>query len=300
MRTPLLAAVAALLFSSLAPLHGQNAPSSARVVLVTGSTDGLGREVALRLAKSGDHIIVHGRNRERGAAVVDEITRAGNGSAAFFPADFSSLAAVNAFADTILQRYPRIDVLVNNAGVWLRQGPRQTSADGHEMTFAVNYLAGYLLTRRLLPRLVASAQPTGAPSRIVNVSSQTQSPLNFADIMQEQTYSGQRAYSQSKLAQVMFAFDLAQELAGSRVTVVALHPATLMDTRLVENAGVLPRSTVDEGAVALMNAINDTSVASGTFLNGLRVSRANAQAYDESARAQLRAISERLTSVRRP
>ena len=268
---------------------------SARVILITGSTDGLGREAAVRLASSGAHVIIHGRNRERGAAVVDEITRAGKGSAAFFAADFASLKAVQAFADTILGRYPRIDVLVNNAGVWLRQGPRQTSADGYEMTFAVNYLAGYLLTRRLLPRLKASA-----PSRIVNVASQTQSPLDFADVMQEQTYSGQRAYSQSKLAQVMFTFDLAQELAGSRVTVVALHPATLMDTRLVQGAGVQPRSTVDEGAVALLNAVNDTSVASGVFLNGLRVSRANAQAYDESARAQLKAVSERLTSAARP
>ncbi len=283
----------------LAPAADAQAPTrtdrSARVILITGSTDGLGREAAVRLASSGAHVIIHGRNRERGAAVVDEITRAGKGSAAFFAADFASLKAVQAFADTILGRYPRIDVLVNNAGVWLRQGPRQTSADGYEMTFAVNYLAGYLLTRRLLPRLKASA-----PSRIVNVASQTQSPLDFADVMQEQTYSGQRAYSQSKLAQVMFTFDLAQELAGSRVTVVALHPATLMDTRLVQGAGVQPRSTVDEGAVALLNAVNDTSVASGVFLNGLRVSRANAQAYDESARAQLKAVSERLTSAARP
>lgn len=306
MRTLTLAGFAALvLVPSIVsgPLGAQETARndrSARVVLITGSTDGLGREVALRLARSGDHVIVHGRNRERGMAVVEEITRTGTGSAAFFPADFASLAAVNAFADTILRHYPRIDVLVNNAGVWLRQGPRQTSADGHEMTFAVNYLAGYLLTRRLLPRLQASARPGGPPSRIVNVASQTQSPLDFADIMQEQTYSGQRAYSQSKLAQVMLTFDLARELTGSRVTVVALHPATLMDTRLVENAGVQPRSTVDEGAIALLNAINDTSVVSGTFLNGLRAARANAQAYDESARAQLRAMSEQLTSARKP
>jgi len=284
-----------LFLRSAVSLHAQSAgrvEPRARVVLITGSTDGLGREVALRLAKSGDHIIVHGRNRERGAAVVDEITRAGAGSAAFFPADFSSLDAVRAFADTILHHYPRIDVLVNNAGVWLRQGPRQMSADGHEMTFAVNYLAGYLLTYRLLPRLKASA-----PSRIVNVASQTQSPLDFSDVMQERSYSGQRAYSQSKLAQVMFTFDLAQELQGSRVTVVALHPATLMDTRMVHEAGVQPRSTVDEGAAAVLHAVNDTSLASGVFLTWQRESRANAQAYDASARAQLRAISERLTSA---
>jgi NAD(P)-dependent dehydrogenase (short-subunit alcohol dehydrogenase family) len=262
---------------------------SARVILVTGSTDGLGREVALRLAASGAHVIVHGRNQARGAAVVDEITRAGKGSAAFFAADFASLANVRAFADTIRRHYPRLDVLVNNAGVWLRQGPRQTSVDGYEMTFAVNYLAGYLLTRELLPRLVASA-----PSRIVNVASQTQSPLDFTDVMQEQSYSGQRAYSQSKLAQVMHTIDLARELSGTGVTVVALHPATLMDTHLVEAAGVRPRSTVDEGATAVMHAITDTTLVSGTFLIGTQAGRANAQAYDDSARAQLKAISDRL------
>ena len=265
--------------------------SLARVVLVTGSTDGLGREVAIRLAASGAHVIIHGRNRERGAAVVDEITRVGRGSARFFAADFASLANVRTFADTILSHYPRLDVLVNNAGVWLRQGPRQVSADGHEMTFAVNYLAGYLLTRRLLPRLI-----TSAPSRIVNVSSQSQSPLDFSDVMQERSYSGQRAYSQSKLAQVMFTIDLARELDGTRVTVVALHPATLMDTHLVQAAGVAARSTVDEGATAVVRAVNDSSLASGTFLTGLRESRAHAQAYDASARSQLRDISERLTA----
>lgn len=260
-----------------------------RVILITGSTDGLGREVARRVAATGAHVIVHGRNRERGMAVVEEIKRAGKGSASFYPADFASLANVRAFADTILRHYPRIDVLVNNAGVWLREGPRQTSADGYEMTFAVNYLAGYLLTKLLLPRVVASA-----PSRIINVASQTQSPIDFTDVLQERTYVGQRAYSQSKLAQVMYTFDLARELEGKRVTVVALHPATLMDTHLVEAAGVSPQSTVDEGATALMHLIMDANVTHGAFYRGMVAGRANAQAYDESARAQLKAVSDKL------
>lgn len=287
---------AVLLFALVAarqPAHAQ-APRrdpDVPVILITGSTDGLGREVARRLAATGAHIIVHGRNRERGAAVVDAITRGGRGSAAFHPADLASLANVRAFADTILQHYPRIDVLVNNAGVWLREGPRQTSADGYEVTFAVNYLAGYLLTRLLLPRLVASA-----PSRIINVSSQTQSAVNFDDVMQERGYSGQRAYSQSKLAQVMFTFDLARELEGRRVTVVALHPATLMDTHLVQAAGVQPRSTVDEGATALVHLVLDSAVVHGAFYNGLREARANAQAYDDSARVQLHALTARLVA----
>ncbi|MEP6835548.1 MAG: SDR family NAD(P)-dependent oxidoreductase [Gemmatimonas sp.] len=268
--------------------------NTAKVILITGSTDGLGREVALRLGETGAHIIVHGRNRERGMAVVDEIKKGGKGSAEFFAADLGSLANVRAFADTILKHYPHIDVLINNAGVWLREGPRQTSADGYEMTFAVNYLAGYLLTKQLLPRMIASA-----PSRIINVSSQTQSPLDFNDVLQEKNYSGQRAYSQSKLAQVMFTIDLAKEVQGRGVTVVALHPASMMDTHLVAAAGMQPRSTVDEGAAALINLVTAPSLTNGMFYNGLRESRANAQAYDEAARARLRVISDSLIARKR-
>ncbi|MGV3710944.1 MAG: SDR family NAD(P)-dependent oxidoreductase [Gemmatimonas sp.] len=269
-------------------------PAGAKVVLITGSTDGLGREVALRVGATGAHVIVHGRNRERGLAVVDEITKGGKGSAAFYAADFGALTNVRSFADTILKYYPRIDVLVNNAGVWLREGPRQNSADGYEMTFAVNYLAGYLLTKQLLSRMIASA-----PSRIINVASQTQSPLDMSDPMQEKSYIGQRAYSQSKLAQVMFTIDLAKEMEGKNVTVVALHPASMMDTHLVAAAGMQPRSTVDDGAVPLMNLITAPTLTNGAFYNGLRESRANAQAYDEAARARLHAFSDSLIARKR-
>ena len=300
MKRPLLLTLVAqfaVLLLAVTPIaHAQPAQpaSAAKVILITGSTDGLGREVALRLGATGAHVIVHGRNRERGMAVVDEITKGGKGSAAFFPADLASLANVRALADTILKRYPRIDVLINNAGVWLREGPRQTSADGYEMTFAVNYLAGYLLTRQLMPRLMAST-----PARIINVASHSQSPLDLDDVLQEKTYIGQRAYSQSKLAQVMFTIDLARELQGTGVAVVALHPASMMDTHLVEAAGMQPRSTVDEGAVALINLVTRPTLVSGMFYNGLRESRAHPQAYDETARARLRAISDSLIARKR-
>lgn len=272
----------------VAPVVAQ-APKGARVILITGSTDGLGREVALRLGASGAHIIVHGRNRERGQAVVDEITKGGKGSAAFYAADLASLANVRAFADTIIKHYPRIDVLINNAGVWLREGPRQTSADGYEMTFAVNYLAGYVLTKQLLPAMIASA-----PSRIINVASRTQSVIDLDDPMQEKMYIGQRAYSQSKLAQVMFTIDLAREVEGKGVTVIAMHPASMMDTHLVAAAGLQPRSTVDDGATPLVALVNSRTLKNGQFYEGDRESRAIAQAYDESARARLRTISDSL------
>jgi NAD(P)-dependent dehydrogenase (short-subunit alcohol dehydrogenase family) len=267
--------------------------SDQQVILITGSTDGLGREVARRLAASSAHVIVHGRNRERGAALVAEIERAGKGSAAFYPADLASLAEVRRLGEAILRDYDRLDVLVNNAGIWLTSGGRQLSADGHEMHFAVNYLSGFLLTHVLLPRLRQSPA-----ARIVNVSSLAQSALDFDDVMLERGYTGSRAYAQSKLAQVMFTFDLARDLAGSNVAVYALHPATMMDTHMVAAAGARPRTTVAEGAEAVVHAVTAAGLESGQYFNGMRPTRAGAQAYDETARARLRALSGQLTGVR--
>jgi NAD(P)-dependent dehydrogenase (short-subunit alcohol dehydrogenase family) len=269
---------------------GPAVPGNRRVVLITGSTDGLGREVALRVASSGAHVIIHGRNHERGNAVVEEINRAGIGSARFYAADLASLAEVRSFGEAILRDYDRLDVLVNNAGIWeLSTEGRQLSADGHELHFAVNYLAGYLLTRTLLPLLINSA-----PSRIVNVASIAQTPLDFSDVMLTRDYTGSRAYGQSKLAQILFTFDLAAELDGTGVTVNAVHPATLMDTNMVRGAGAAPRSTVAEGAEAVLNLVNSPNLGSGLYFNQLRQTRAHSQAYDPAARARLRALSEQL------
>lgn len=274
------------------PNAGVRVDPDQQVILVTGSTDGLGREVARRLAAGGAHVIVHGRNRERGVALVEEIEREG-GSATFHAADLASIEEVRRLAETILTEYDRLDVLVNNAGIWLnRSTERQLSADGHELHFAVNYLAGYALTRLLLPRLIESA-----PARIVNVASTAQTPIDFDDPMLESGYSGGRAYAQSKLAQVLFTVDLAHELEGSGVTVAALHPATLMDTPMVREAGVRARTTVEEGADAVMQLITSDDIRSGDYYRGLERSRANAQAYDEDARAKLRRLSEELTGV---
>jgi NAD(P)-dependent dehydrogenase (short-subunit alcohol dehydrogenase family) len=295
----------ACLASAAAPARGQEvspvADSGARqwsgegrVVLVTGSTDGLGREVARRLAASGAHVIVHGRNRERGTALVREIEGEGKGSSRFYAADLSSLAEVRTLAESILRDYDRLDVLVNNAGIWLeRSDGRLLSADGHEMHFAVNYLSGFLLTRLLLPRLVASA-----PSRIVNVSSVAQRPIDFEDVMLERDYSDGRGYAQSKLAQVMFTFDLARELEGTSVIVGAVHPASMMNTSMVLERGAQPRTTVEQGADAVMQVIATAGLESGQYFNGTRPARANAQAYDEAARERLRALSLALTGLR--
>ena len=265
-----------------------------QVILITGSTDGLGREVARRLAATGAHIIVHGRNRERGEGLVAEIERAGQGSAAFYPADLGSLDEVRALAAAIQRDYDRLDVLVNNAGIWLaRSDERPTSADGHELHFAVNYLAGFLLTHLLKPLLLQSA-----PARIVNVASMAQTPIDFDDVMLESGYSAGRAYGQSKLAQVMFTFDLARELDGTGVTVHALHPATLMDTPMVEEAGVRPRATVEEGAEAVVHLVTADGLGSGGYFDGMRRARPADQAYDEAARERLRTLSAELVGLR--
>jgi NAD(P)-dependent dehydrogenase (short-subunit alcohol dehydrogenase family) len=266
-------------------------PMKGQIVLITGSTDGLGREVARRVAAAGAHVIVHGRNSERGTALVAEITKLGKGGARFYAADLASLTAVRQLADNVRRDYKRLDVLVNNAGVWV-QGPRQVSADGHEMHFAVNYLSGFLLTRMLLPLLEASA-----PSRIVNVASGSQSPIDFDDVMLTRPGRAAQGYGQSKLAQIMFTFDLARELQDKGVIVTALHPATMMDTTMVRESGMGAMSTVDEGARAVMNLITGRDVQNGQYYSGTRATRAHAQAYDDQVRARLRALSSDLTGT---
>ncbi len=263
-----------------------------KTVLVTGSTDGLGRAVARELGALGATVIVHGRNRQRGEEAVREIGAAG-GQAVFYPADFGSLSEVRGLAETVLANHDRLDVLINNAGIWTDgSDERRISEDGHELVFAVNYLAGFVLTHRLLPLLERSA-----PARIVNVSSLAQQSIDFDDVMLERNFSAARAYSQSKLAQVMFTIDLAERLAGTGVTANSLHPATFMDTAMVERAGATPRSTVEEGAEAVMQLAVSPQLEgrSGLFFNGLTEARANAQAYDAEARAMLRALTVELT-----
>ena len=276
------------------PVGAQSSPTPGQqVVLVTGSTGGLGQEVARRVAASGAHVIVHGRNRERGMALVEEIERSGVGSARFYAADFASFAQIRELGESILRDYGRLDVLVNNAGFGSAPDERMLSEDGHEFRFQVNYLAGFMLTRMLMPRLLSST-----PSRIVNVSSLAANPIDFDDVMIENNFSGRRAYGQSKLSQVMMTFDLAEELEGTGVMVNALHPATYMDTRMVRRLGQTPMATVDEGATAVMQLVTSTEIEGGQFFNGLRPSRANAQAYDLEARAKLKELTEDLTGLR--
>ena len=264
-----------------------------QVVLVTGSTSGLGREVALRLGAMGWHVIVHGRSQERGLEVVDEINSQGPGNARFYRADLASFDQTREFGESLLRDYERMDVLVNNAGFGSAPNERLVSEDGHEFRFQVNYLSTFLLTHMLMPRLRSST-----PSRIVNVSSLAQSPIDFDDVMIENNFSGGRAYGQSKLAQIMFTFDLDEELDGTDIMVNSLHPATYMPTGMVLRAGAQPRATIDEGADAVMQLVVSDEIEGGQFFRGLVPAQANAQAYDMQARASLKALSRELTGIR--
>ncbi len=209
-------------------------------VLVTGATDGLGRRVARELAGTGATVLLHGRNPERLEATLEELRReTGSGKLGSYLADLSSLGEVRGLAEQVLSEHDRLDVLVNNAGIIAQE--RKESEDGHELTFAVNYLSHFLLTGLLLPLLRDSA-----PARIVNVASVGQSPIDFDDPMLERGYEAPRAYNQSKLAQVMFTFELAGRISGTGVTVNALHPATLMETKMFRDAIGYTMSTVEE------------------------------------------------------
>ena len=267
--------------------------SELRTALITGSTDGLGRAVARQLASSGIIVLVHGRNREKGERLVGEIQAAG-GAATFHQADFASLAEVRRLAQELQREHTRLDLLINNAGIGTgaRGTVRETSADGHELRFAVNYLAGFLLTRLLLPLIVKST-----PARIINVASAGQYPLDFENLMLTRAFSGMRAYAQSKLAQIMSTFELARELEGAGVTVNCLHPASYMDTAMVREAGVAPTSTVEEGAEAVMNLVAspEFQTQTGLYFDGTRPARAHPQAYDPLARQRLTTLSMHLS-----
>jgi NAD(P)-dependent dehydrogenase (short-subunit alcohol dehydrogenase family) len=271
-----------------------------RTALVTGATDGVGRVVARELAKQGWRVLVHGRDRGRGEALVQEIEKAG-GNATFLAADLASLAEVRRLADEVRRQTDRLDLLINNAGIGTAGNApgRQTSADGHELRFAVNYLAGFLLTHLLLPLLKAAAQEKGG-ARIVNVASAGQQAIDFSDVMLTRQYSGGTAYRQSKLAQILFTVDLAQELKGSGVIANALHPSTYMNTTMVRQSGTQPMSKVEDGAEAILQLAVSPALEgkSGLYFNVLRETRADPQAYDAAARQQLRALSLELSGLK--
>ena len=276
-------------------------PLTEQTILVTGATSGLGRALVADLASRGATVLLHGRSAERLEATAEEVRAAAEGSGAIggvYCADLASFDQVRRLAREVEREHDRLDVLVNNAGVGAGAdgSRREESADGYELRFAVNYLAPFLLTHLLLPLLRSSA-----PARIVNVASVGQAAIDFDNVMLERGYDGMRAYSQSKLALILFTFELALRLEqeGAEVTVNALHPATLMDTKMVREWFGYALSTVEEGLEATRRLVisPDVDGVSGVYFDGLDPAEADAQAYDPEARRRLWELSERLVGL---
>ncbi len=216
-------------------------------VLVTGATDGIGRETALELADMGAEVVVHGRNFQKGKSVLAKIKERTGTDPDLLQADFASLQEVRTLAEEIKEKYDRLDVLLNNAGVYMED--REFSDDGYEMTFAVNYLAMFLLTLSLLDLMKNSA-----PSRIVNVGSMAHaSDINFDNLQGESSFSGYDAYSRSKLCVNIFTFRLAEKLKGTGVTINCLHPG-IISTKLLHAFGISGGASVEKGAGNLIHA----------------------------------------------
>jgi len=254
-------------------------------IFITGATDGLGRALAGRLAADGHPLILHGRDAGKLADTAAGIRDAHGVEVHTALADLADLAQVRELAADVRALTDRLDVFVSNAGVGsgLPDGrTRQTSVDGHELRFAVNYLAGFLLTLELLPLLRAAA-----PARIVNVASLGQHPLDFDDLMIEHGYSGSRAYSQSKLAQIMSGFELAARLTD--VTVNSLHPGTYMPTKIVKAEVSQTIDTLETGVdtTSRLAVGADVEGVTGRFFDRIREARADDQAYDPAARREL-------------
>lgn len=263
-----------------------------QVIMVTGATDGLGRAVAMELARRGAELLLHGRSEERGKHTIREIkARHPNVRVRFYRADLASLAEVRELGQQVLRDNDRLDVLINNAGVYLDE--RHVSADGIELAFQVNYLSHVLLTDLLLPLLHAAA-----PSRIVNVASAGQSEIDFDDLMLERAYSGGTSYQRSKLAQIIYTFDLAERHAAEGITVNTLHPSTFMPTKMVVGR-FPPSSSVDDGVAATVRlaVAPELDGVTGKYFNVQREAQAHRQAYDPEAHRRLAELTDRLLSA---
>ena len=274
-----------------------------KTVLITGGTGGIGRAAAIALASMGARVGITGRDRARAelaaSAIADD---SGNPAIDVFIADMSSQAEVRRLAGEVLAEYPRLDVLLNNVGgFWAH---RHVTADGLEHTFALNHLAPFLLTSLLLDRLVASA-----PARIVTVSSGAQSmgKIDFDDLMGERKYSGQRAYNQSKLANVMFTYELARRLAGTGVTATALHPGLTNTAFSAEDPALAPLVAILRPFMGSPARGADTPVylagspevegVTGKYFAKRKVKLSHKSSYDLAATARLWSVSADLVGL---
>jgi retinol dehydrogenase-14 len=285
-------------------IHSGSGPMAGRTVLVTGGTAGIGRATAVGLATMGAHLAVCGRDRRRAEGAAGEIRAAGGGQVEVFVADLSCQSEVRRLADEVLQRLSRIDVLVNNVGGYWNT--RHVTADGLERTFAVNHLAPFLLTNLLLDRLQHSA-----PARVVTVASNAhgQGRIDFDDLQGERSYSGARAYNQSKLANVLFTYELARGLQATLVTANALHPGVVRTSFGAEDPAGVQRLLVPflrpfmkapaQGAATSIHLASapDLEQVTGRYFVNSKPKRSSERSYDQAAAARLWQVSAALVGL---
>lgn len=279
-----------------------------QIVMITGANAGIGKQTALELARLGATVVMVARNRERGEAARAEVAAAGgNDQTDLLIGDLSSQASIRTLVETFRARYDRLNVLVNNAGVYLTR--REESVDGLEMTFATNHLGYFLPTVLLWDRLVA-----GAPARVINVASDAHRgrKLDFDDLQSRRRYSGYGAYGRSKLANVLFTYELDRRRGAADVTVNALHPGFVASNFGQNNRGVvglfmkrvvpLFARTVEQGAATPVYLAASPEVAgiSGRYFTNCQAVQSSPASYDRAAAERLWAISEELTAEPTP
>jgi NAD(P)-dependent dehydrogenase (short-subunit alcohol dehydrogenase family) len=268
-------------------------PLNQQTIFITGATDGIGKLTALQLAQQNVHLLIHGRKPNKLSQVVDEIkTTTGNQNIEGYVADLSSLGQVRQLANDVLSKHNKLDVLINNAGAGFSD--KRYGKDGMELRFTVNYLAPFLLTHLLLPSL-----KNAVPSRIVNVASAGQAPIQFDDVMHEKDFDGVTAYRQSKLALIMFTIDLAAQLKKANITVNSFHPGTFLDTNMVRESGIKPLGKPESGADAEVFLATSPQLenVTGKYFDVKKEAKAHSQAYDEKARKKLWELSMELTGL---
>ncbi len=279
-------------------------PMAGRTALVTGGTSGIGRATAVGLAALGAHVAITGRDRGRAEDAGREIRAAGAGQVDVFVADLSAQSEVRRLADEVLQRLPRVDVLVNNVGGYWET--RRVTTDGLEHTFALNHLAPFLLTNLLLDRL-----HQGSAARVVTVASKAHSlgEIHFDDLQGERSYSGSRAYNQSKLANVLFTYELARKLRGTSVTANALHPGMVSTAFGAEDPALVHRLVVpfmrsfmkspSQGAATSIQVASDPGLerVTGRYFANRKPTRSSKASYDEAAAARLWQVSADLVGL---
>ena len=284
------------------PIHSR--PMAGKTVLVTGGTAGIGKATALGLATMGTHVAITGRDPARAEAAAGEIHAASGGQVDAFVADLSSQSEVRRLADEVLHRLSRIDVLVNNAGGYWNT--RHVTVDGLEHTFALNHLAPFLLTHLLLDRLTHSA-----PARVVTVSSHAHADgrIDFDDLQGERSYAGARAYNQSKLANVLFTYELARKLQATPVTANALHPGVVNTSFGTEDPAGVQRllvpfmrpfmKTPAEGAATPIHLASapDLEQVTGRYFANSKPKKSSQRSYDKATAARLWQVSADLVGL---